>query len=153
MGETNLEKQVLARFAEQDKEAPDVYLRLMELDTTAKDWPTVSKNAQRYLAVNPLAPSPYRFLAQASEQTGETQSAIAAYRALLELDPPDPAEVHFRLAQLLHQRGDPAARRHVLQALEEAPRYRAALQLLLKINGESPQTKANEPVTTAEAKR
>src|SRR5439155_4423543 len=111
LGETNSEKQVLARFVEQDKEAPDVYLRLMELDTTAKDWHAVSQNAQRCLAVNPLAASPYRFLAQAGEQTGETDSAITAYRALLELDPPDPAEVHFRLARLLHQRGDPAARR------------------------------------------
>ena len=41
LGETNSEKQVLARFAEQDKEAPDVFLRLMELDATAKDWPAV----------------------------------------------------------------------------------------------------------------
>src|SRR5439155_23781976 len=151
---TNSEKQVLARFAEQDKEAPDVYLRLMELDATAKDWHAVAQNAHRCLAVNPLAASPYRFLAQAGEQTGETDSAITAYRALLELDPPDPAEVHFRLARLLHQRGDPAARRHVLQALEEAPRFGAALELLLQLNGESPQTKVDAAATTtAEAKR
>jgi tetratricopeptide (TPR) repeat protein len=140
LGETNAEQQVLARFAEKDDEATDAYLRLMELGTAANDWPAVSQNAQRYLAVNPLVAAPYRFLAQASEQTGETQSGIAAYKALLELDPPNPAEIHFHLAQLLHRAGDGSARRHVLQALEEAPRYREALRLLLEINGDAPTT-------------
>jgi len=147
LGETNSEKMVLARFAEKDDEATDAYLRLMEIGAAAEDWPSVTQNALRYLAVNPLTTMPYRFLAQAAEKTNETQSAIAAYRALLELDPPDPAEVHFHLAQLLHRVGDPAARRHVLQALEEAPRYRAALRLLLEINSESPQTKTKETTT------
>ncbi len=143
LGETNAERQALTQLAEKDDAAADAYLRLMELGTAAQDWPAVAQNAQRYLAVNPLVPSPYRFLAQASERTGETQPAIGAYRALLQLDPPDPAETHFRLAQLLDRSGDPTARRHVLQALEEAPRYRAALQLLLEINKKSPQPKAD----------
>jgi len=153
LGETNSEKLVLARFAEKDDEATDVYLRLMEIGAAAEDWPSVTQNALRYLAVNPLTAAPYRFLAQAAEKTNATQSAIAAYRALLELEPPDPAEVHFHLAQMLHRAGDPTARRHVLQALEEAPRYRAALRLLLEINSESPQTKINEAATTADVNR
>jgi len=144
LGETNAERQILKQLAERDNEATDAYSRLMELGAAAQDWPAVTQNAQRYLAVNPLVPSPYRFLAQASEHRGESQSAIGAYRALLQLDPPDPAETHFRLAQLLDRSGDPAARRHVLQALEEAPRYQAALQLLLEINKKSPQPKTEE---------
>jgi tetratricopeptide (TPR) repeat protein len=147
LNETNEERQVLTQLAEQDNEATDAYSRLMELGAAAQDWPAVTQNAQRYLAVNPLMPSPYRFLAQASERRGEPQPAIAAYRALLQLDPPDPAETHFRLAQLLDRTGDSGARRHVLQALEEAPRYRAALQLLLEINKKPPQTKADAAPT------
>jgi tetratricopeptide (TPR) repeat protein len=143
LGETNAERQVLAQLAEKDDAAAEAYSRLMELGIAAQDWPAVIQNAQRYLAVNPLVPSPYRFLAQASERAGEPQSAIPAYRALLQLEPADPAETHFRLAQLLDRSGDPAARRHVLQSLEEAPRYRAALQLLLEINKKSPPPKAN----------
>jgi len=134
LGQTNAEGQVLARFAEKDAAAPDTYLRLMELATEAQDWPAVAQNAQRCLAVAPLVAPPYRFLALASEALGQPQTAIAAYRALLQLDPPNPAEAHFRLAKLLHQTGDPAARRHVLQALEEAPRYREALRLLLEMH-------------------
>jgi len=143
LGETNAERQVLARFAERDNEATDAYLRLMELGAAAGDWPAVAQNAHRYLAVDPLVAPPYRFLAQVGEQTSEARAAIAAYRALSQLDPPNPAEVHFRLAQWLHRVGDPAARRHVLQALEEAPRYQAALRLLLEINSTSPQAKSS----------
>jgi tetratricopeptide (TPR) repeat protein len=134
LGETNDERSVLSRFAEHDDAATDAYGRLMELGHEARDWSAVALNAQRYRAVNPLVPAPYRFLAEASEKTGDTPRAIEAYRAQLELDPSDPAEVHFHLASLLNSEGDPAARRHVLQALEEAPRYRNALLLLLKIN-------------------
>ena len=101
--------------------------------------------------MNPLVALPYRYLAQASEAQGQTSAAIEADRALLQLDPPNPAEAHFHLAQLLHQTGDPAARRHVLQALEEAPRYRAALQLLLRMNSESPPPKASAAAKDAQA--
>jgi tetratricopeptide (TPR) repeat protein len=145
LGETNLEREVLERFAARDDEAQDAYGRLMELGVANKDWPSVETNALRYLAVNPLVPPPYRYLAQSSEQTKNTRHGIAAYRAMLELDPPDLAETHFRLSQLLYHTGDPAARRHVLQALEEAPRYPAALQLLLEINNRSPQANAGAP--------
>jgi uncharacterized protein HemY len=106
----------------------------MELGQAANDWKTVALNARRYRAVNPLVPIPYRFLAEAAEKTGDTTTAIEASRSLLQLDPADPAEAHFRLARLLYSAGDPAARRHVLQALEEAPRYHDALRLLLEIN-------------------
>jgi tetratricopeptide (TPR) repeat protein len=143
LGETNAERQVLAQLAEKDDEAIDAYLRLMELGSAAKDWPAVIENAERFLAVDPLVSPPYRFLAKASEQTDATQPAISSYRALLQLDPPDPAELHFHLAQALHRVSNPEARRHVLQALEESPRYRDALRLLLEINGEPPHANAH----------
>jgi uncharacterized protein HemY len=57
-----------------------------------------------------------------------------AWRTLLQLDIPDAVEAHFQLARLLHGRGEHvAAREQVMAALEDAPRYRAALQLLLEI--------------------
>ena len=67
--------------------------------------------------------------------------AITAYRRLLLLDPPDPVDVHFQLARLLHEQGSSGdeAERQVLQALEEAPRYRDAQRLLLEIKDESPK--------------
>ena len=134
LGETKEERAVLDRFAARDDSTTDAFLRLMELTREAQDWNAVLLNARRYRAVNPLVPIPYRFLADAAEQTGDARTAIEACRALLQLDPPDPAEANYRLARLLHGVGDPAARQHVLQALEEAPRYREALRLLLEMS-------------------
>jgi len=51
----------------------------------------------------------------------------------LQMEPDDPAEIHYRLAMLLHETNNPRAKEHVLQALETAPRYRDAQKLLLKI--------------------
>ncbi len=135
LGETNAERQTLARWAEKDDEAPKACLRLMELDTAAQDWRAVELDAQRYLAVDPLVAPPYRFLAQAAERAGDIPTAIQAYRTWLELDPLDLADLHFHLAELLHRGGDPEARLQVLKALEEAPRHRAALRLLSEIEG------------------
>ena len=117
----------------------------MELDSAAANWPEVKQNAQRYLAVNPLVPAPYRYLSEAAEHTGAVREGINACQALVQLDPPDPAETHYRLASFLYKAGEPMAKRHVLQALEEAPRYRDALRLLLQID-----TKASPPALPAQ---
>jgi tetratricopeptide (TPR) repeat protein len=143
LNETEPEREVLTKLATQDADAVEAFLRLMELGSTAKDWKAVARNAERYIAVNPLVPGPYRYLAQASEALEKAPQAIQAYRVLLLLDPPDPAETNFNLAQLLHRAGDPAAKRHLLLALEEAPRFREALRLLLEMNDGTRPAKAN----------
>lgn len=135
LGETNAEREVLAQFAERDDSALGAYRRLMELGAAAKDWGEVATNALRYLAVDPLVPLPYKYLGQAADELGDTKNGIVAYRAMLALDPADPAEVHFKLAKLLQKAGSPEAKRQVLEALEEAPRYREALKLLMEIEG------------------
>ncbi len=135
LGDTAGEREVLQRWTAVDDEAVDGYLRLMELAAAAQDWPTVAQNAERYLAVNPLVPPPYRYLAQAAGAKGDDSTAVVAWRTLLQLDVPERADAHFQLARLLHRRGEEAdARRHALLALEETPRYRAALQLLREIS-------------------
>jgi tetratricopeptide (TPR) repeat protein len=135
--DSNSELATLRQFAEQESDFVDLYVRLIELEETRKDQPGVMKYAERLLAINPLLSAPYRALAGAGVASGMNEQAITAYRKLLLLDPPDPAEAHFQLARLLHARGDSEseAKRHVLQALEEAPRFRNAQRLLLEIEG------------------
>jgi len=133
LGDAPAERATLRKFAALDGEAPDAYLRLVELAEAAKDWPEVAENARRFLEINPLVAAPWRALARATAATGDEVTAIAANRTLLRLDPANPAEIHYELARLLQRRGEAEARRQVLLALEEAPRHRAALNLLLEL--------------------
>ena len=60
---------------------------------------------------------------------------------LAKMDPLDRADVHFRLASALHRTKQlAAAKRQVIMALEQAPRYRDAHALLLKIVAEQTST-------------
>ena len=59
--------------------------------------------------------------------------AVSAGETLLRLDPPDRANIHYQLATALEPSDLTAARRHILQALEDAPRFRAAYDLLDRI--------------------
>ena len=148
LNETNEERQSLITLTALDSDNTEAYARLMEMDDARGDWEGLAENAERFLAVNPLLPLPYRELARASEQLNHDAPAIRSYQRLLLLDPPDPAEVHYRLARLLHKTGDPAgAKRNVLQALEEAPRFPDALRLLLEIEGPTEALNTSQPAT------
>jgi tetratricopeptide (TPR) repeat protein len=128
------ERKILEELATRDGDASPAYLRLMELDEAAGDWRGLQKNAQRFLAVNPLVPAPYRALARAAEETGQRDLAVTGYRSIALLDDTDPAGVRYHLARLLRQAGKlPEARREVLRSLEEAPRFRDAHRLLLEL--------------------
>jgi tetratricopeptide (TPR) repeat protein len=137
LGEADAEIAMLHKLVELNSDATDAFERLMQIAAARKDWPGVLANTERYAAVNPLSPIPYRAEAEAREALGQKPAAIAAYRALLQVGPPDPPEIHYRLARLLHATGDPAAKREVLLALEDAPRFRAALALLLEITAQT----------------
>jgi tetratricopeptide (TPR) repeat protein len=132
--ETNREFAVLSALAIQDSAAPEAYERLMELAADKGDWAAVAENARRFIAVKPMVSLPHRMLGEACEALGDAQPAIGAYQACLQLNPENVAVAHFRLARLLHRENHPTARRHVLMALDEAPRYREALILLQEIH-------------------
>ncbi|HUD45241.1 MAG TPA: tetratricopeptide repeat protein [Candidatus Baltobacteraceae bacterium] len=137
--ETNAELATLQQFAAQETDFADLYLRLIDLCGARQDWPDEIKYAQLLLEINPLITAPYSALAEAGAASGKTGEAIDAYRKLLLLDPPDPAEAHYQLARLLHAQGgsESEAKRQVLQALEEAPRFREAQRLLLQLEDHS----------------
>ncbi|MEO6789047.1 MAG: tetratricopeptide repeat protein [Chthoniobacteraceae bacterium] len=141
LGEFAGEEAMLNKVAVLCSDAPDVYARLMEIAAARADWRTVLANAERFTAVNPLAPAPYRFIAEAREATGDKAGAIAAYRTLLAFNPPDRPEIHFRLARILHSTGDAGAKREALLALEETPRFREAHRLLLEIEEQPAKTR------------
>ncbi|MEX2141070.1 MAG: tetratricopeptide repeat protein [Pirellulales bacterium] len=134
LGETQGERSVLEKLASLDADAADARLRLVELTAEEQDWKAVTEHAAAMLAINPLVAAPHRHLARAAEALSERKAAIDANHALLLLQPLDRAEIHFRLAGLLRDEGKfDDAKRQVIEALEQAPRYLAAHRLLLEI--------------------
>jgi len=138
LGQTDQEQQVLSRLAALSCDAAEAYTRLMEIAVDRKDWREVVDQAGRVLAVNPMMGAVYRVMGQAHEGLGQEGQAVESYARLLRLDPADPAEVHYRLAGLLRRTDPAAAKRHVLESLADAPRFREGHRLLLEILREGP---------------
>jgi len=139
LSETAQEAETLNTLAGLSSDAADAYSRLMEIGTEQKNWTQVVENGARYLAVYPMLSATYGRLGRANEELGRTEPAVQSYQHLLLLDPSDPVDVHYRLARLLQQRDPVAAKRHVLEALADAPRFREGHKLLLQMpaQGES----------------
>ncbi len=89
--------------------------------------------------VHPYAIGDHERLATLMEAAGDLEGAATARRAVIALRPVDRAAAHYQLARVLHLKGDPAeARRAVLAALEIAPNYEEALELLLELRRGGP---------------
>ncbi len=146
LDETDQEREVLDRWAALSADAADAYTRLMEICEERQDWAGVLENGNKYMAVYPMLSTVYWRMGQAGEQLGHQHQAVDAYRRLLLLDPSDPVEVNYRLARLLHEEDPAAAKRHILEALADAPRFREGHRLLLQIasSGEPAGTAPNE---------
>ncbi len=136
------EQQALENYLAVDVNALEPLTRLMEIARASEDWRKLEDYANLFVAVNPLIPTAHRYLADVSLATNDDDLAIRSLQALLELDPLDPAETHFQLASAYFRQGDVArAKRFVLKSIEEAPRYRAAYELLQMISAQ--ETKPN----------
>jgi len=87
----------------------------------------------RAIQVDPYRSDVHQLKARYAEQIGDTALAVTEYEVLLELDINDPVEAQTDLAQAYLANGQLAdARRSVLYALEVAPSYRRAQQVLLE---------------------
>ncbi|MGV3773816.1 MAG: tetratricopeptide repeat protein [Verrucomicrobiales bacterium] len=127
------ERETLTRWMKVDPEGSDGLLRLLEMEKTRNNWKGVNQYASQLMAINPLIIPPHRGIAESSSALGEGEKAIQAWKTVLLLEPPDPAIVHFQLASTMKGLDPAQAKRHTLQALEEAPRYREAHRLLLEL--------------------
>jgi len=133
LGETQQERDVLAKLAMISSDASYAYGRLIEIAMAEEDWQSVVRYGEKYMAVNPLLSQLHWQLGRAGEELGRDEQAVKSFKRLLLLDPADPADVNYRLGRLLEQKEPAEAKRYVLLALAEAPRFRQAHRLLLKI--------------------
>jgi tetratricopeptide (TPR) repeat protein len=134
LGHSSAEREALERIASLSSDAVPVLLRLLELTTAAGEWERTRAYAEQLLAVQPLIAAGHTALAASATRLGQPALAADALASLLELEPLDPPKLHLELAEARLAAGQlDRAREHVLLALEETPRYRAAQRLLLQI--------------------
>jgi cellulose synthase operon protein C len=86
------------------------------------------------LMVAPLREEVHAELGDRLLQAGDAKRAIVEYQALLAMNPHDLSDAHYRLAKAYFASEDRGkSREHLLYALEIAPGFREAQQLLLEI--------------------
>ena len=87
-----------------------------------------------------ISPFDYKLHTQAGELANELKDharALTEFQVALALSPPNIAEANYNVASAYHALGrQPEAKRSVLRALEAAPRYEKAQELLLRIVGQ-----------------
>ena len=87
-----------------------------------------------------INPFDYKLHTQAGELSTELKDyakALTEFQVALALAPPNVAEANYNVAAAYHALGrQPEAKRAVLRALEAAPRYEKAQELLLRIVGQ-----------------
>lgn len=87
-----------------------------------------------------ISPFDYQLHTQAGELSADLKDylqALTEFQVALALQPPNIAEANYNVAIAYHALGrQPEAKRSVLRALEAAPRYEKAQELLLKITGQ-----------------
>lgn len=130
LGRKDEEIQILRYIAEKESSAMPVFLRLIEEDRSQKNWASLRTQAQRAIALNPFLKTPQQALAEAAEAEGRIEEAIESYRRVLILAPETAAQTHFHLAQLLKNRDASQAKKHLLDALSLAPRFREGHEML-----------------------
>lgn len=129
----------LAALAKVDEDAHEALKRLAQLRIELGDKPGAIEALEAAFYIYPLDASLHQIAANAYLEQGAAPEAIREYQIVLALRPTDPAGAHYDLARAFSAGGKKAdARRQVLRALEIAPGFEKAQELLLKLKGAAP---------------
>lgn len=138
--------EALARLTAINERHYRAHLDLAKLLEDAGDRAGAAATLGRALYIWPFDPGLHDRLATLSTGLGDRAGVVRARRSLVALDPVDKPEALYQLALALVEAGDTAAaRREVLRALELAPRFQRAQELLLRLHrSAAPSTGASE---------
>jgi cellulose synthase operon protein C len=114
-------------------------LDLAAARTAIGDTTGAIASLEQAMYISPYEPETHAELATLAEAAGAAGTAVRERRAIIALDPVDRASAEYRLARAYLLAGDRnEARRAVLRALERAPNYEEAQELLLELRGATP---------------
>ncbi len=125
---------VLRDIADYDEAAYATRLELADVLEKAGDVRGAERALEDAIYVNPFEVAVHEHLARLAEQATDHDTDIRERQAVLALNPVDLAGALYQLALAQHGAGDDAAaRQSVIRALEQAPNYAQAQELLLTI--------------------
>ena len=145
MDDTAAEASALRELAKRSADVTPAYQRLLEIDLEAENWEQLLANADRQMAVNPFIKTAHHCKACAAQALGKNDDAIVSYEKLLQLGPTSPADVNFQLARLFRENDGERAKRHLLDSLVDAPRFRDAHNMLIELSAPAPEPKPATP--------
>jgi tetratricopeptide (TPR) repeat protein len=118
----------------QDHTAVEAARQLVGLLDPEKDKEKLRTALRRVVAIDPFDSAAHTSLGRMALASKDTAEAVRAFRVALAAGPIDRASAHADLAEGLFQSGNHAdAKREALAALEIAPTFERAQQLLLKL--------------------
>ncbi|NNE64691.1 MAG: tetratricopeptide repeat protein [Gammaproteobacteria bacterium] len=136
-GKFELAEQQLADMTAINAEHYDAQLQLAKLRARRDDHAGAAAALEAANYIYPYDPQLHESLAAHQAELGNWHEVARERRALLALNPVDKAEAHYQLAYAYHQAGNRySARQQVLYALEIAPNFFRAQELLLSIRKE-----------------
>jgi cellulose synthase operon protein C len=132
--ETALMTSTLLEYRKRGGYDPDALLSLAKSLADANRRDDSIGVLQDVLMVAPLRAEVHSQLGDQLLAADRAAEAVTEYKALLAMAPQDMADAHYRLAKAYLAASDrTSSREHLLYALEIAPHYREAQQLLLEV--------------------
>ena len=112
----------------------DSLKRLAQWLVEADQIEEAGKALQDAMYIDPFDQTTHELLGEISFKQRDLPLALRTYQALLALDPSDKASAHFHVASVLLELGKKSeAKKEALTALEIAPGFEPAQELLLKV--------------------
>jgi tetratricopeptide (TPR) repeat protein len=134
LGDVPAERDALVQLVSRASSPREGLLRLIEMDRERAAWSDVLRWCELLVGIQPINDVIQDYRSQAATQVADHDKALRALKAMVAMDPIDPAGVFFRMAQASAAlKNTNQAKRYCLQALEESPRYREALELLVQL--------------------
>ena len=123
----------LSEYLERGGYNPDALFDLARRQSEGGRIERAAATAQALIQVAPLREALHADYGDWLRELGRPREAIAEYQALLAMNPHDKANAYFRLAQAYLDAGEAQlSREHLLYALEIAPHFREAQDMLLE---------------------
>lgn len=132
-GQAEQEAAMLTDHLQRSADDLEAALRLQEVCEALKQPERVVELGRTIVAIDPFQIAAIHRTLEAAESLAQTDVAVSHLKSLLQLQPDDAPRLHFRIARLQRVAAPNDSRRHVLLALEQAPRFRDAHRLLLEL--------------------